>query len=204
MWARDLIRDNPDIRAHFQQRFTHILIDEFQDTDPIQAEIAFFLSEIPTNNADSPANSADWTVAKLASGKLFVVGDPKQSIYRFRRADIAAVEQVHDLMGGNAVPLTQNFRSQKSIIDWVNFVFSQWMGQGMPRIQSPYLELTARWTPPEATPPLGVHWFGEPSAGRAASIRRQEATAITAVLQDIKSVPWMVRDEQETELRKIR
>ena len=201
VWARNLIRDNPDVRAHFQKRFTHILIDEFQDTDPIQAEIAFFLSEASANDANFCGNSVDWTAANLAPGKLFVVGDPKQSIYRFRRADIAAVEQVHDLMGGNAVPLTQNFRSQESIIDWVNFVFSQWMGQGVPGIQSPYLELIARWTPPETTPPLGVHWFGEPSTGKAASLRRQEATAITTMLQDIKSGPWMVRDEGKNELR---
>lgn len=204
VWARNLLRDNPDVRTHFQQRFTHILIDEFQDTDPIQAEIAFFLSGDSDSSTNSSGVTLDWTTVKIVPGKLFVVGDPKQSIYRFRRADIAAVEQVRDLMGGSIVPLAQNFRSQRTIMEWVNFIFSQWMGQGIPGVQSPYLELVARWTPPEANPPLGVHWFSGSREGRMASLRRQEAAAITAVLQNIKSASWMVRDYEKAELRGAR
>ncbi len=202
VWARNLLRDNPSVRrTHFQQRFSHILIDEFQDTDPIQAEIAFFLSEDSDSTTDSAGDTSGWTTVEIVPGKLFVVGDPKQSIYRFRRADIASVEQVHDLMGGNTIPLTQNFRSQKTIIEWVNFVFSQWMGQGIPGVQAPYLELIARWTPPVVRPPLGVHWFGGSREGRMTSVRRQEATAVTTVLQNMKSASWMVRDDKKAKLR---
>ena len=103
VWARNLLRDNPRARQHFQRRFHHILIDELQDTDPIQAEIAFFLAGSP----DDPANleTRDWRKITPVPGKLFVVGDPKQSIYRFRRADIATLGEVRQRLGGDAVSL---------------------------------------------------------------------------------------------------
>src|SRR5262249_11273630 len=80
--ARDLVRDNATVRQELQSRFTHYLVDEFQDTDPIQAEILLLLA------ADNPGES-NWLNVSPVLGKLFLVGDPKQSIYRFRRADVA-------------------------------------------------------------------------------------------------------------------
>ena len=85
--ARDLVRDHAAVRAELQQRFTHIFVDEFQDTDPLQAEILLLLA------ADDPAET-DWRRARPLPGKLFIVGDPKQSIYRFRRADVALYQGV--------------------------------------------------------------------------------------------------------------
>lgn len=200
VWARDLLRNQHDVRTYFQEHFTHILIDEFQDTDPIQAEIAFFLAGDLGRNSDCD-ECTDWTKMAIMPGKLFVVGDPKQSIYRFRRADIAAVEKVRELMGGDQIPLSQNFRCQKPIIDWVNLVFQNWMGDGHPGIQAPYIELAAWWSPPEVTPPLGVHWFGGSVEKRAADSRREEAEAIAAVLSSIKSTAWKVRANGESGLR---
>jgi len=80
--ARDLVRDRAAVRAELQHRMSHIFVDEFQDTDPLQAEILLLLA------AADPAES-DWRRARPLNGKLFIVGDPKQSIYRFRRADVA-------------------------------------------------------------------------------------------------------------------
>src|SRR6202008_2816513 len=85
--TRDLIRDDAGVRHELQQRYTHFFIDEFQDTDPLQAEILLLLA------ADDPTVT-DWRAARPVAGKLFMVGDPKQSIYRFRRADIALYEEV--------------------------------------------------------------------------------------------------------------
>ena len=121
IWARDLLRDNPDARAHFQQKYARILIDEFQDTDPLQAEIAFYLAAAADANIGSDANH--WHTLPLKPGKLFIVGDDKQSIYRFRNADIAVVQQVKD--GGQLERLTisENRRSQQPVLDWVNAVF---------------------------------------------------------------------------------
>ena len=75
--AAKMLREYPPIRRYFRSRFTHLLVDEFQDTDPIQAEVMLLLT------ADDP-NETDWRRCKPVSGSLFVVGDPKQSIYRFR------------------------------------------------------------------------------------------------------------------------
>ncbi|MGH9368594.1 MAG: UvrD-helicase domain-containing protein, partial [Thermoanaerobaculia bacterium] len=79
--ARNLLRDHPQVREALRARFTPILVDEFQDTDPIQAEILFYLTGAETDERD-------WRKLTPVPGALFVVGDPKQSIYRFRRADI--------------------------------------------------------------------------------------------------------------------
>jgi ATP-dependent exoDNAse (exonuclease V) beta subunit len=124
--ARDLVRDNSSVRAELQQRFTHIFVDEFQDTDPLQAELLMLLA------ADDP-NEKDWRRARPAAGKLFIVGDPKQSIYRFRRADVALYEQVKRQVtstGGALVELNVSFRSVPAIQQAVNAAFSRVMGAG--------------------------------------------------------------------------
>ena len=117
IWARDLLRDNQEVRAYFQRRFSALLIDEFQDTDPIQVELAALLTA-------EKVEDANWRSARPAPGKLFVVGDPKQSIYRFRRADIGIYDEVkRDLLDGGLRRLRQNFRSLPGVIGWVNQVF---------------------------------------------------------------------------------
>ncbi|MFQ5579918.1 MAG: UvrD-helicase domain-containing protein [Nitrospiria bacterium] len=119
--ARNLVRDCPWVREALKRRFRAILIDEFQDTDPVQYEILLYLSEVKGEN------SKDWRKLVLEAGKLFVVGDPKQSIYGFRRADIAAyLHVVRDLIeaqGGIHLRLTTNFRSHEKILNVVNSVF---------------------------------------------------------------------------------
>src|SRR5262245_4659611 len=105
--ARDLIRDCDAVRADFQQRFTHIFVDEFQDTDPLQAEILLLLA------ASNPTVRA-WREVTPAPGKLFLVGDPKQSVYRFRRADVGVYLQVKELLekcGARCINLSTSFRA---------------------------------------------------------------------------------------------
>jgi len=119
--ARDLLRDSPRARQYFKEKFRFILLDEFQDTDPAQAEIALFLAE----RADAPATERDWRKLELEAGKLFIVGDPKQSIYRFRRADIEMYEDAKAIVaGGNPLTISANFRAVRGVTDWVNRVFS--------------------------------------------------------------------------------
>jgi ATP-dependent helicase/nuclease subunit A len=119
MKAAGLLRDKPIIRKHFRKKFSHILVDEFQDTDPIQAEVIMLLA------ADS-IYETDWRKCKPRPGALFVVGDPKQSIYRFRRADIVTYNQVKSIIeqnSGRIVSLATNFRSSAKLIDWINLCF---------------------------------------------------------------------------------
>ncbi len=118
LWARDLMRDSSEVRRYFQQKYRCVLVDEFQDTDPLQAEMIVRLCA-----EDGSEN--DWRSIRLRPGALFVVGDPKQSIYRFRRADIRMYDDVkRDIFGGEKA-IVQNFRSAEPIIAWVNEVFEQ-------------------------------------------------------------------------------
>ena len=117
--AAELLRENPEVRRYFQERYPHILVDEFQDTDPIQAEVILYLTS-------QDLKERSWRNIKVKPGSLFVVGDPKQSIYRFRRADIDTYNEVKKIVkesGGRIIPLTTNFRSLPAICDWVNPVF---------------------------------------------------------------------------------
>jgi ATP-dependent helicase/nuclease subunit A len=119
MKAAALLQDQPSVREYFGERFTRLLVDEFQDTDPIQARVMMYLT------ANDPCQT-DWTKCAPRRGSLFVVGDPKQSIYRFRRADIVTYQKVKDIIvnsGGKVVSFQTNFRSSPDLIGWVNGVF---------------------------------------------------------------------------------
>lgn len=135
----DVLRTNDDVRRALQQKYRWLLVDEFQDTDPVQAEIMFLLASQPdVAGLDVPAGPdvapglqaggpADWRTVPLRPGALFVVGDPKQSIYRFRRADIDIYNEVRGRLGGadgsGIVKLTTNFRSVPGLCEWANDVF---------------------------------------------------------------------------------
>jgi ATP-dependent helicase/nuclease subunit A len=117
--AVELLRDKPQIRHYFRKRFTHLLVDEFQDTDPIQAEVMLLLTA-------TDVQEINWQKCRPVDGSLFVVGDPKQSIYRFRRADIVTYTKVKRIIsdaGGLIVPLSANFRTVEPVIDWINSKF---------------------------------------------------------------------------------
>jgi ATP-dependent helicase/nuclease subunit A len=120
--ARDLLRGHPRIRERLKRDYRAVLVDEFQDTDPAQYEILLYLAEEPGLAA------RDWQDVRLDAGKLFIVGDPKQSIYAFRRADIEAFDRVVEKIGGSGgleCQLTTNFRSHGSVLAVVNAVFER-------------------------------------------------------------------------------
>jgi len=124
--ARDLIRSNAEVRAHLQQKFTHIFVDEFQDTDPIQAEILLLL-------------------ANDVRGKLFIVGDPKQAIYRFRGTDVSTYWDVcRELAarGGRVLQLTTSYRSVPAIQQFVNAAFAPEMTGDLDTRQAAYMPLS--------------------------------------------------------------
>ena len=121
--TRELLGRDATVRAELQRRFTHLLVDEFQDTDPLQAEILLLLA------ADDPAASSPDRV-RTEPGKLFLVGDPKQSIYRFRRADVSLYQRIKARLegeGARVVHLTTSFRSVPSIQRFVNAAFHKAM-----------------------------------------------------------------------------
>jgi ATP-dependent exoDNAse (exonuclease V) beta subunit len=207
VWARDLLRDNLAVRDYFRQRFTHLLIDEVQDTDPIQAEIALFLSEDAPLGGAAGDRPRQWQNITPERGKLFVVGDPKQSIYRFRRADIRQVAGLREQMGGEIVQLVQNFRSQQPVAEWVNHIFGPWMAEG--ETQPGYEPIVHRWEGEpwkqgrgsgEGKPRPAVWRLGDVVvSASAAEVRRQEDEAISRLLRNIVEDGWQVLDREKTE-----
>lgn len=120
--ARTLLRDHRLIRERIKRDYRAVLVDEFQDTDPVQYELILAISE------SLGAQAATWQEMALEPGKLFIVGDPKQSIYAFRRADIEAFDRVVQKIeqdGGVVQTLTTNFRSDAAVLGPVNDVFDR-------------------------------------------------------------------------------
>ncbi|MBO6575985.1 MAG: UvrD-helicase domain-containing protein [Rhodothermales bacterium] len=121
LWgARRMLQASPENRAHFARKFSHVLVDEFQDTDPVQAEILLYLTSENRKEKDA------WKCAP-APGALFIVGDDKQSIYRFRRADVDVFHRFEQVLldhDGVDVALTTNFRSDPRICGFVNSALS--------------------------------------------------------------------------------
>ena len=195
IWARDLLRDDLDSRDYFRHRFSHLFIDEVQDTDPIQAEIAMFLAEAVAADTPAAARPRDWAAVNPEPGKLFVVGDPKQSIYRFRRADVRQMNRLRRLMGGESLELVQNFRSQRPVTAWVNCLFNRWMAEGSEQ-QADYVDLIHRWDGAADGPGRpAVHQLGGPVDGLIDVAREQGAQAIAGLLANLPAAQWQVRDE---------
>ncbi|MDP6422720.1 MAG: UvrD-helicase domain-containing protein [SAR202 cluster bacterium] len=199
VWARDLLRDNLEVRDHFRDRFTHLLVDEAQDTDLLQAEIAVFLAEDASNNDETGPRPNVWTDVALTPGKLFVVGDPKQSIYRFRRADIGQMKDLQGLMGVDPVRLVQNFRSQQPVMEWVNELFAEWMApqEG----QAEYVSVVHRWQAETTDANAPRVWrLGDITDDRTVGpLRRREAGAMSELLRGVVSESWQVLDREATE-----
>ena len=144
--ARDLLRDDPAIRARERERFRSIMVDEFQDTNRLQTELLDLLCE---------GSDAD----------LFVVGDEFQSIYGFRHADVAVFRERRSA-APTVLPLTRNHRSRPEVLAAVNELFGGEFGDEFQRLEPaqgadvPALrnafELLV--TDKAATAEAGVHW----------------------------------------------
>ena len=149
--ARDLLRDHDEVRRALAARFRHVLVDEFQDTDPLQTEIFWRLCGEPPGDGEA----GDWTAFALRPGALFLVGDPKQAIYRFRGADIAAYVRAREAFrAGDAdavLSIATNFRSRAPIMEYVNARFETALSEanGQPGFQ--------------ALDPFRPSWDGGPS-----------------------------------------
>ncbi len=177
--ARDLLRDHPEIREAARRRHRLLLVDEFQDTDPMQYEIVLFLAGVEGDRRSDPF------AVPLAPGRLFIVGDPKQSIYRFRGADYGAYRRAVDRVmaeGGEHLELTTNFRSTEALIDPINRLFrSQWTASPY---QPPYLPIDAVPGKPVAGP--GVEIVTVDATGGVDRRREREGIAVAARILDLK------------------
>jgi ATP-dependent helicase/nuclease subunit A len=191
--ARRLLATNRNVREQLHARYQRVLLDEFQDTDPIQLAIAVRLTSDPAD----PAHDSDWTALRPLPGRIFIVGDPKQSIYRFRRADIAQYLRAADQIGADTEYLTANFRSTSAVIDWVNTVFGEVI-QYSEDAQPGYQPLSV--CRPENTNHGSVHVLGVDlhddldNRGGADELRAREAADVVNAVATALADGWLVGD----------
>ena len=203
LYLRDMLRE--DIRTgggkltrHIAARHSYFLIDEFQDTNPMQAEIFFYLA------AQEPAE--DWRACKPRPGALFIVGDPKQSIYRFRSADVGAFLDVKRLFAdGEVLILRRNFRSTKKICDWFNRAFTGIFPETPTPMQSDFPTIPTQ----ENTTPEGS--FGGILTYTVQKGKKNEFTDLSDTEQVVRIISrlvnkdrYLIQSKDDKALRKIR
>lgn len=186
--VRDLLASSEDAVRSLREQYDTLLIDEFQDTDPLQVDIALAFARNPDTGEIEP-------------GRLFLVGDPKQSIYRFRRADMAIYEQARqsiERVNGRFPSLALNHRSRPAVLDWVNAVFEsdELIGSGAhPEVQPPYVPISARYVRRLDGP--GVATIGGIVDGaNARAARETEARAIAEHCLAAVDARWQVWDRE--------
>ena len=180
--ARDLIKSNENVRRHFQAKFTRIFVDEFQDTDPIQAEILLLLAD------NTP-------------GKLFIVGDPKQAIYRFRGTDIGTYWRVRDELrqhGGRTLQLTTSYRSVPSIQRFVNAAFGRHMIENRDTLQSGYVPLAKSRDEDSSQPALVALPVPKPYGRKGFGALKASPKAIEESLPDAVGafIAWLTEEDR--------
>ncbi len=172
--VRDLCKKEGALDA-LRGRYRYMLVDEFQDTDPVQAEIVYLLAGAPGSGR----------TGEPETGKLFIVGDPKQSNYRFRKADIEMYERVKERFaeGGAVLSITQNFRSVPGIIAWVNETFSAIMGAPAGSPFQPRYEAIHPRRPGDGDPVVSVDLEIDSEKPKADTIRAREGEAIARLIR---------------------
>jgi len=181
--ASELLANSEPARVSLRNQYDRLLIDEFQDTDPLQVQIARAFATDPETGA-------------VEHGRLFLVGDPKQSIYRFRGADMATFADVRAWMeesGATFVDLDVNRRSRPAILEWVNAVFETVIGDGTNAgVQPPYRAIHPARETDLKGPSVGV--IGEAYPGVVAPTRAREVADTAALCRTAVDLePWQVQ-----------
>lgn len=187
--TRDVLRDEADVRRRMNERFTAVLVDEFQDTDPLQVEIVCLVAG---DCGNEPPES--WEDIPIAPGRLFFVGDPKQSIYRFRRADVRLYERVGSLHALGHTSLKVNFRSVEGVVRPVNELFGVLMKDAKGQVD--YADL--KWHRTGGEDHRLTMLGGPIRDAKAPQIREREAAHIAATIRRAKREEWPVeRDKND-------
>ena len=186
--AVEVLRCDPSVLAAMRARFRVVLVDEFQDTDPLQVDLAVLL-------ASSEPDAGSSAVARVAldPGRLFLVGDPKQSIYRFRRADLEIYAEAAARDDLSPLTLAQSFRSVPGILGFVNHVFGQLLGAADPGIQAAQVDLVASRDPLDGCD-IPVRVLGGLGEGAVGALREREASEVASLIAQMKQEEWPIWD----------
>lgn len=168
--TRHLLEDNPAVRARWQAEIDTVLVDEFQDTDDDQRALVYALTGFGANAPAPVSLPVGWQPARLPS--LFVVGDGKQSIYRFRGADVSVFRRVEDdicTRGGKRICLATSFRTNATLVAWINRVSHELFSRNrsLQPYEVPFEALDAHRPPPEHTRCVEMHILATDTASES-------------------------------------
>ncbi|MBQ6593366.1 MAG: UvrD-helicase domain-containing protein [Solobacterium sp.] len=188
--AEQFLLAHPEVLDRLRSRYTKIYVDEFQDTTGLQTRIVEMLAE-------KPGTAPEDTL--LAEDKLVVVGDPKQSIYRFTGAEIAVYEDVNRMMtrtpGCEVIQLNYNFRSNKAIIDWVNAVYTDLMEN--------YEPMKTEWITQDERALHGVFTYPRNEGEKNSKDNPTDARWTVGLIQALVSSPACFLEEKNGRKRRL-
>ncbi len=202
--AVEALRRSSELRSYYKKRFRALLIDEFQDNDPLQKELLYLLSE-----RNDLCGEAVPRAVELEASKLFFVGDDKQSIYRFRGADVAVFRTLAEELrsvGGVVLELAANYRSEPALVEFCNEVFPTVMeaadGQRQPW-EAEFRPLESREATPGIEPEISVYAYDQPQDAvdeeeLAASDDIEAYFVASTISEGIRSGRWSVAEEDGT------
>jgi ATP-dependent exoDNAse (exonuclease V) beta subunit len=195
--AHDLVSRHEAVRVALGERHRYIFVDEFQDTDPVQAAIIFLVA--------ANRRAERWQDSELRAGSLFLVGDPKQAIYRFRGADVVAYNDARSAMQrtseASILQITANFRSEKGVVDHVNGCFKPVLnGDGQPGYVplAGTIEVHASDLPGASKVTVEIADAADPEKPTAAEQRDAEAAIVAEICHRLIGAASVLRDDGST------
>lgn len=201
LYLRDMLKKDAGsggkLIKHIYGRHSYFLIDEFQDTDPLQTEIFFYLT------AAEPKEN--WRECVPVPGSLFIVGDPKQSIYRFKNADVASFLRVKTLFDGTlgeVLPLTRNFRSTHKLRRWFNEAFAQLLPEDTEE-QSAFSLIPLEDEPDETGIFSGVYTYDVPYR-TSDETEKDPAQTVRIIKRLVGNPAFRIKDRNTGERRTLR
>ena len=185
--AVEILKTNPPLRNFYKTRFRYIMIDEFQDNNIPQRELLYLLGEREDRQEEGVPGPED-----LHPGKLYFVGDEKQSIYRFRGADVSVFKGLKAEIaagGGEVLELNTNYRSEPGLIDFFNRIFPRIMEEEEHPFEAEFRPLKSR--PPLLSEPSQIRFFlGLPMDEEEAAVslppkEREAYTLAKTILEEV-------------------
>ncbi len=197
--TRRLLTQQPTLCRRIRAEIDHLCVDEFQDTDVVQYDIVQALTAPvgssepsgPTNDGAEPSGSSTDDV-EPHTPILFAVGDPKQSIYGFREADVGLFAALHRLPHLTPLQLTTNFRSRPAVLRWVNALFRDWFDADQGAGQVPFSALDHHV--PDA--PATVTVIGGPMEAPAELAAQRQARDLARMIAAAHG-SWTVRHRDD-------
>ena len=198
MLKKDASEEGKMIR-HINERHRYFMIDEFQDTDPMQAEIFFYLA--------AKDIKPDWHDCVPLPGSLFIVGDPKQSIYRFRNADVSSYLSIKKMFMkeevGRVLYLSRNFRSTNQMCTYFNEEFGRLLPENT-EDQSKFEWIPMDVEKEESASTFGGVYFYDVSSGKDAEEEEKEPYIVSEMLRKLVNNPnYRIKGKGDTAEREI-